>query len=122
YGHDVGDVVLKDAAKLMLESVRRTDALARWGGEEFVLACPDTTLAQAAQVAENLRATLEAKLKCQGNPVTASFGVATMKEDKLDSLFKKADVALYLAKQLSRNRVCTEECDDENTFLTNPSA
>lgn len=121
YGHDIGDVVLKDAAKLMLESVRHTDALARWGGEEFVLACPDTTLAQAAQIAENLRSTLEAKLKCDGNPVTASFGVATMKDDKLDNLYKKADMALYRAKQLGRNRVCTDECDGENKFPENSS-
>lgn len=113
YGHDVGDAVLKDATKLMLDQIRHTDALARWGGEEFVLVCPDTSLEQALQVAENLRSTLETQLKCQGNPVTASFGVATMSEAKLDQLFKKADIALYRAKQLGRNRVCTEASDDK---------
>lgn len=115
YGHDVGDTVLKNAAKLMLEHVRGTDTLSRWGGEEFVLTCPDTTLAQAAQAAENLRAALEGQLRCQGKPVTASFGVATMTEAKLEKLFKKADLALYRAKLLGRNCVCIEDAADEDS-------
>jgi len=114
YGHDIGDTVLRDAAQLMLNMVRRTDALTRWGGEEFVLACLDCNLEQAKQVAENLRSALESKLICHGSSVTASFGVATMKEPKLEKLFKNADAALYRAKQLGRNRVCTE-LFEENT-------
>lgn len=105
HGHDVGDRVLKDTAKLMQAHVRRTDVLARWGGEEFVLACPSTTLEQAVQAAENLREALATKLTYNGCPVTASFGVATMDQPSLERLFKKADIALYRAKELGRNRV-----------------
>lgn len=108
YGHDVGDEILKNAAELMARCVRRTDALARWGGEEFVLVCPETGLDQAVQAAENLRQEIEAHLKYRGEPITASFGVATMTEANLDHLFKKADMALYEAKRLNRNRVCSE--------------
>lgn len=108
YGHDVGDEILKSAAELMARYVRRTDALARWGGEEFVLVCPATGLEQAVQAAENLRREIEAGLNYRGEPITASFGVATMTEANLDHLFKKADMALYEAKRLNRNRVCSE--------------
>ncbi|WP_347331615.1 GGDEF domain-containing protein [Marinimicrobium locisalis] len=108
YGHDVGDRILKDVARLMSNRVRRTDAVARWGGEEFVLVCPDTTLEQALQVAENLRAELDQSLSHDGLNITASFGVASMTEPNLDSLFKKADNALYKAKELGRNRVCSQ--------------
>lgn len=109
HGHDVGDKILKEAARLMSNRVRRTDALARWGGEEFVLVCPDTTLEQALRVAENLRAELEQSLNYEGASITASFGVASMTEPNLDSLFKKADTALYKAKELGRNRVYSHQ-------------
>lgn len=105
HGHDVGDEILKAVAKLLGENVRKTDHLARWGGEEFILVCPNTNLEQAHGVADNLRAKLaEAKV----HPViaiTASFGVAAMTQADLDHLFKSADDALYEAKGLGRNRV-----------------
>lgn len=107
-GHDAGDRVLAKAATLMLDRVRRTDALARWGGEEFVLACPNTPLSDAVQVAENLRRELAENLHSEGTPVTASFGVAHMTRPSLADLFKKADTALYQAKKQGRNRVCSE--------------
>lgn len=109
YGHDVGDKILKEAARLMSSRVRRTDALARWGGEEFVLVCPNTTLAQALTVAENLRAELEQSLSHEGMAITASFGVASMTAPNLDDLFKQADNALYEAKKLGRNRVYSHQ-------------
>lgn len=108
YGHDVGDKILKEASHIMLSRVRRTDALARWGGEEFVLVCPGTTLEQASRAAENLRAELEGSLIYEGASITASFGVASMTDTDLDHLFKKADNALYKAKELGRNRVVGE--------------
>ncbi|HEY7884528.1 MAG TPA: GGDEF domain-containing protein, partial [Cellvibrionaceae bacterium] len=113
YGHDIGDRILKEAAQLMLNRVRRTDALARWGGEEFVLVCPDTTLNQALQVAENLRAELEQSLSYDSVSITASFGVAAMTEPDLDKLFKQADSALYKAKELGRNRVHSNQKPEE---------
>jgi len=109
YGHDAGDEVLKQAAALVQRNVRRTDTLARWGGEEFVLVCPNTTLDRAYQVAEHLRTCFKAELSFHGEAITSSFGVATMTKPSLDHLFKKADVALYKAKRLGRNRVCSEE-------------
>lgn len=108
HGHDIGDKILKNAAQLMLNRVRRTDALARWGGEEFVLVCPNTELDQALKIAENLRAELEHSLNYQGTVITASFGVASMTEPNLDHLFKRADTALYKAKSLGRNRVYSD--------------
>lgn len=108
HGHAEGDQVLVEAARLMLHEIRQNDALTRWGGEEFVLACPGCRLDQATQIAEKLRSTLEENLKCHGEPVTASFGVATMKAANLDKLFQKADKALYRAKKRGRNQVCSE--------------
>lgn len=113
HGHDIGDKILTNAAHLMLSRVRRTDALARWGGEEFVLVCPNTTLDQALQVAENLRAELEHSLSYQGTVITASFGVAAMTEPNLDNLFKRADIALYKAKSLGRNCVYSDFNDED---------
>lgn len=115
HGHDIGDKILQNTAHLMLSRVRRTDTLARWGGEEFVLACPNTTLDQALQVAENLRAELEHSLNHQGTVITASFGVASMTEPNLDNLFKRADTALYKAKNLGRNRVYSDLSNEGET-------
>lgn len=108
YGHAKGDEILVEASQLMLNEIRQSDALTRWGGEEFVLTCPGCRLEQAVQIAEKLRTTLEDKLKCHSEPVTASFGVATMKSTNLDKLFHKADKALYRAKKRGRNQICTE--------------
>lgn len=105
YGHDVGDQILKGVADLLSENVRKTDSVARWGGEEFILVCPGTNLEQAHNVAEHLRAKLEKASLHPQIPVTASFGVAAMTQPDLDHLFKSADEALYEAKGLGRNCV-----------------
>lgn len=105
YGHDTGDVILKSMARLFSDNVRRTDFLARWGGEEFILVCPDTTIEQAQIVAELLRKKLEASLLHEDIRVTASFGVSSLSQPDLDHLFKNADLALYDAKNQGRNRV-----------------
>lgn len=105
HGHDVGDEILKGTAKLLSENVRKSDFLARWGGEEFILVCPNTNLEQAHSVAEHLRAKLADTQLHPKIPVTASFGVAAMTQADLDHLFKSADEALYEAKGLGRNCV-----------------
>lgn len=105
HGHDVGDIILKGTAELFQENVRRSDFLARWGGEEFILVCPDTNLEQAHIVAELLRKKLEQAEMSDGIKVTASFGVSTLSQPDLDILFKNADLALYDAKNLGRNKV-----------------
>lgn len=105
HGHDVGDKVLKGAAEIFRNSVRITDLVARWGGEEFIVICPNTDTHQATTVAENLRARLASAEIFNGLKVTASFGVASMNTPSLEHLFKQADEALYSAKEAGRNRV-----------------
>lgn len=106
FGHDVGDQILKLTAKLLAENIRRSDFLARWGGEEFILVCPDTDLYQAQVLAELLRKKLEDAPLHPERQITASFGVSALSTPNLDDLFKRADAALYEAKTQGRNRVC----------------
>ena len=107
YGHDVGDMVLVALSKLAKDSVRKTDSLARWGGDEFVVLLPDTNLDQARVAAEQLRGLIAAIILPPVGYITCSFGVSTFQsEDTLDSFMKRADEALYDAKQTGRNKVC----------------
>ena len=109
-GHAAGDMVLAAVGKLLNTAVRTCDIVARWGGEEFVLVLPSTTLEGAEQVAERVRELLECAEIKDGNgdlvPVTASFGVATyMGGETLEQIVDRADRAMYLAKSGGRNRV-----------------
>ena len=111
-GHSGGDAVLGAVARLLTRCVRSCDVVARWGGEEFVVGLPSTPLEGAAEVAERLRAQLEAEpiLDPSGElvPVTASFGVADLvTQEKLDQLIDRADRAMYSAKSAGRNQVFT---------------
>lgn len=105
YGHKIGDETLVAVATLLDKNVRRTDYLARWGGEEFILICPNTNLEQAYMLAETLRSKIEAADIHPDFKITASFGVASMTEPSLDQLFKATDEALYAAKSQGRNCV-----------------
>lgn len=105
YGHDVGDLILQEASALMQENSRTSDLIARWGGEELILVCPNTDLSQATVVAELMRKRLAEARFSKDLSVTASFGVASLSEPDLDSLFKRADEALYEAKRQGRNQV-----------------
>ncbi|BBN59046.1 hypothetical protein HVMH_0640 [Hydrogenovibrio marinus] len=106
FGHEVGDVVLKQIAEIVDLNSRHTDVFARWGGEEFVLVVCDSDLEQAMKVAEVLRARIEESRSESRPDVTASFGVAQVKKgDDLESLIKRADSAMYQAKQNGRNQV-----------------
>jgi diguanylate cyclase (GGDEF)-like protein len=109
HGHLVGDLVLKQTAKLLKTTLREHDAIARWGGEEFMLVCPQTTLEQAMQVAEKLRSVIANAVFPEVNKVTCSLGVAsyTINETR-DLLIGRADRALYKAKSLGRNQVSFE--------------
>ena len=108
YGHDVGDKVLKHAARVMEKLMSGEQALARWGGEEFIVVCCNATLEQALGLAEKLRRDIEQSVIDGGVRVTASIGVATLAESDLSALLKRADAALYRAKALGRNRVISE--------------
>ena len=116
YGHDVGDVVIKGLGEVLRRNKRNTDAVARFGGEEFVVVCEETDERGAMLLAERVREELE-KTTFVAAPaagsdeqrnfkVTCSIGVATFPATgaSWDSLFRSADTALYSSKQEGRNR------------------
>lgn len=112
YGHEGGDLVLKEFTNLVRNSglVKPKDIFARYGGEEFCLLMPGTTLADATKVAEGLRGKTQLHaFNYEGKriPVTSSLGVAELKSDmeEASELVKAADKALYESKQGGRNRV-----------------
>jgi diguanylate cyclase (GGDEF)-like protein len=108
YGHDKGDEVLAAVGALLDEGLRASDFASRAGGEEFCVLLPSTDLAGALEIAEKLRAAI-ARVEVPGveREVSASFGVATYPEHAIDALtlMRKADRALYAAKEAGRNRV-----------------
>ena len=106
YGHQAGDQVLVEVARLLKENVRATDIAGRWGGEEFLIICAQTD----AQGALKLAQTLLLKFQHHAFPIvqrkTASFGVTTyLQGDKSNDMVARADAALYVAKSNGRNRV-----------------
>ncbi len=109
YGHVKGDQVLQRLAALCKSLVRTQDIFSRYGGEEFILAMPDTSLQCALLVAERLRGAIEVMEEgLEGISVTASFGVAETTGDakvSLDLLINRVDQALYSSKHAGRNRV-----------------
>ena len=112
YGHTVGDNVLTMVAEILLSNKREQDVTARFGGEEFVVLLPETTLDSAMDMAERIRMTFEnfdfTPLGCQ-HTVTTSIGISEfpLHGMKAEELVKCADEALYEAKTSGRNRVCT---------------
>ncbi len=107
YGHPVGDKVLTRVGALLRSQTRPTDVVARFGGEEFIVLMPRTTLAQASHRAGQLRADLAAqRIEPVTHPVTASFGVAELRTGESgESFLGRLDAALYRAKAGGRNRV-----------------
>lgn len=107
-GHDMGDQVLKYTAEVIAASIRHSDSLARWGGEEFVVLCPHINEQGADILAEKLRSRVAAiKFPLQPNlQVTTSVGVGYFRLDEdFNDVFKRVDSALYRAKNSGRNRV-----------------
>lgn len=108
YGHAAGDKVLKIIAKTLAKQLRKTDFIARFGGEEFVLLLPETTLEAAQQALEKLRAAVEAcpfRFKQEPLTITVSLGATQFGgEDAMAAAFDRADRALYAAKNNGRNR------------------
>ncbi|MCB2385102.1 MULTISPECIES: sensor domain-containing diguanylate cyclase [Thalassolituus] len=110
FGHQVGDRALRLASDTFRSRLRASDTLMRWGGEEFLLLMPDTSLAAGLSVCEELRQQLEnASLKASGRriPLTVSAGLAACPEHgkSIKNLVQSADKALYRAKSLGRNRI-----------------
>ena len=107
YGHQIGDNVLKEIARIILLHVREQDIASRWGGEEFLVLLPHTNLEGSAIVAEKIRADIEENLFTELNlKITASFGSTQLKnEDTEESLIIRADNFLYEAKNSGKNKV-----------------
>lgn len=105
FGHLVGDNVLKQTAQILKDSVRATDRVFRWGGEEFIVITPETDNSQATVVAEKIcQSFRDAKFDVIGN-ITVSIGLASYDENEVvEDWIKRADLALYQAKQSGRNK------------------
>ena len=115
YGHDIGDEVLKEFAGRIAANTRGIDLACRYGGEEFVVAMPDTDIAFATNIAERLRQSIETTpVKISRGPgqinVTVSIGIAKYEgtDDSAEKLLHRADQALYRAKRSGRNRVVAD--------------
>ena len=106
YGHSIGDTVLCGVAELLQANIRKSDSVARFGGEEFCIILPNTTQEQAIRIAEAIRIKVE-KATFDDIPVTCSFGVTSIKFKARtpSELIEQADLALYEAKSLGRNQV-----------------
>ena len=115
YGHDIGDEVLKEFAGRIAANTRGIDLACRYGGEEFVVAMPDTDIAFATNIAERLRQSIETTpVKISRGPgqlnITVSIGIAKYEgnDDSAEKLLHRADQALYRAKRSGRNRVVAD--------------
>ncbi len=110
YGHQAGDIVLVSIANLLIKYSRNNvDVVGRWGGEEFLIICPNTDMEGTIKVAENIRLYIEEYNFENVNKLTASFGVSEyMSEDSDITLISRADEALYEAKESGRNKVCVK--------------
>jgi two-component system cell cycle response regulator len=121
HGHGCGDAVLQGVARVLEGVARRSDFVGRWGGEEFVVALPQTGEAGARVAAERLRRALAAAMHsgpppdCRPLQVTGSIGIASSEAPwSIDALVGAADEAMYAAKSRGRNRVesATRHCEE----------
>lgn len=110
YGHFAGDIVLKEVVKLATSTIRKSDYIARFGGEEFIIVLPNTDIHNASLLAERLRKRFKDNKVKIGETiitVTSSFGVAEFKKGYTkERMIQEADEMLYQAKALGRDRVC----------------
>lgn len=111
YGHQVGDSILIKLSGALLRSIRETDIIGRWGGEEFIILCSNTNQVGARELAEKLRSTIQTTSFPPVGSITISCGVAQVDNEKhLKDVIKRADDALYLAKQGGRNKIVVSSC------------
>jgi len=107
HGHQKGDEVLIELAKVLKSNARASDLVCRWGGEEFIIVCPDTDIAGAQNLAEKTRNAIERDV-ISGVKITASFGISELQDQEgSQALFQRADQALFDAKASGRNCVAS---------------
>jgi len=110
YGHNTGDVILKQLVKTVHHAIRAEDMLIRWGGEEFLLLAKTQSLNTLYKLAEHIRLTIENTSFEEVGEITCSFGATLYQEDEMiEDTVRRADVALYEAKRSGRNRVLTSK-------------
>lgn len=108
YGHLIGDEVLITMSKTVSNNLRETDTFARWGGEEFIILFKNTDAQTAKLVSEKLRKKIQEDEHPSAGKITVSFGVTEYKKgDTFETIFKRCDDALYIAKNTGRNKVVT---------------
>ena len=106
FGHPEGDRVLQELAALLVSNLRTSDFPARWGGEEFAVILPDTSLPEALQTAEKLRVLIQSHPFPVPCPLTSSFGVIECGvNESEEGAVSRVDAKLYEAKERGRNRV-----------------
>lgn len=106
FGHHAGDIVLQQVVNVIKNTLRQSDMFGRYGGEEFLIVCPETSQDEAMIVAEKVRSAVDDFKFDVVEHKTISLGVSEFSyEDTLEELVKKADTALYLSKAEGRNRV-----------------
>jgi len=107
FGHQEGDQILINLAKVLKRSIRGTDQLYRYGGEEFIVIANGAGILKASELAEKLRQILDTSNISNSAKVTASFGVAELqKHESTARWIDRADKAMYRAKRAGKNRVC----------------
>jgi diguanylate cyclase (GGDEF)-like protein len=108
YGHDVGDIAIKEVAKILHTSLRKSDLIARIGGEEFCVLLQNTNLQNAKSIFEKIRSMFENNIIYIDNiqlSYTVSIGVRYGLDETLEDMIKKADEQLYYCKEHGRNQV-----------------
>ena len=112
HGHDIGDIVLIKISEVVKNTVRSTDIVARWGGEEFMVLLPETSLNKARKMAENVRKDVAGiSFEEFNSSITISLGITeyVVNKDNKESFLKKVDLALYKAKGSGKNKVVAYE-------------
>lgn len=111
FGHPIGDMVLKEVSSILLENLKETDLVARWGGEEFILLLSSSSIKEAYEFCNKIRVAIEKKIMIFDEfkiNITASFGVAKLAgnfSNSFNTSYKLADKALYQCKNRGRNQV-----------------
>lgn len=106
YGHLTGDIILQQLAQLLKGNMRGTDFCGRWGGEEFLIICPDTPATSATAIISKLQQSIREADMAEQIRLTLSFGIAMLQPgESADDLLRRADNALYEAKRLGRDRM-----------------